>query len=349
MADVPINILNTINKILLNGKNNGRDPPQIINKDEYKNIERDILRKAEINQLSINDILMSGNLLSDINGQDKIDRENDILSLSEEEIGEALATILNCGLNFVTAVRNLSTVGITVKKVLLQPESNQGENNVVSRIKVIKSIELTRDKLIDQQQIIQQNEKERIEREQRRQEEQEQKIKDSKVGYTNDSGLFIPYNYYDSRGVAFYINSQGQPYYHGNQNQLLYFSNNSQNYYDTGNIPFYINVQGQHYPYYLDGQGQPYYYDSQGQPYYYDSQGQPYYYDSQGNIHYYSQYGGSVKLKEDYSETSSINGSFLNNRIGKHLKHSMLGGGSDREEDNSDTLANITELQIKNK
>ena len=45
----------------------------------------------------------------------------------------------------------------------------------------------------------------------------------------------------------------------------------------------------------------------------------------------------------NFSETSSINGSFLNNRMNKHLRRSMFGGGMDNN--NSDTLASITELQ----
>lgn len=46
----------------------------------------------------------------------------------------------------------------------------------------------------------------------------------------------------------------------------------------------------------------------------------------------------------NFSETSSINGSFLNNRMNKHLRRSMMGGGNGTS-NNSDTLASITELQ----
>jgi hypothetical protein len=45
-----------------------------------------------------------------------------------------------------------------------------------------------------------------------------------------------------------------------------------------------------------------------------------------------------------FSETSSINGSFLNNRMNKHLRRSMFGGGANS---GSDTLASVTELQQK--
>jgi len=153
MADVPSNIFNTINKILLNGDNNGRDMTYIINFEIPKTVLRMFAKHSIANIATINvTINMNGNLLSGIDGQDKIERENDILSLSEEEIGEVLSIILNCGLNFVTAVRNLSTAGIKVGKILLQPKSNQGENNVVSRIKITKSRELTEQEKREQQQ-----------------------------------------------------------------------------------------------------------------------------------------------------------------------------------------------------
>jgi len=42
----------------------------------------------------------------------------------------------------------------------------------------------------------------------------------------------------------------------------------------------------------------------------------------------------------NFSDTSSVNGSFLNGRMNKYLRNSMTGGGK-----NSDTLASITELQ----
>lgn len=48
--------------------------------------------------------------------------------------------------------------------------------------------------------------------------------------------------------------------------------------------------------------------------------------------------GGS---KYNFSDTSSVNGSFLNGRMNKYLRNSMTGGGK-----NSDTLASITELQV---
>ena len=168
MGDVPINIFNAINKILLNGDNNGRDMTYIIDFE----IPRNALRHFAINgKVTFGDtgmgVIINGNLLSGINGQYKTERENDILSLSEEEVGEALSTILNCGLNFVTAVRNLSTAGIKVGKILLQPKSNQGENNVVSRIKVTKSRELTEQQQREQQQREQQQ-REQQQREQRR-------------------------------------------------------------------------------------------------------------------------------------------------------------------------------------